>query len=259
MASMIASSKDRAYAHIREKMLDGGLPAGTKLSEVTLAKEIGVSRTPVREAMSQLETEGLIEQIPRLGSFVRKLERRELQELYEIRECMEGYAVSKAAERITAAQLDEIQQLCDHHHTLVRHFRDFGEGAFPADLVKQWVMTDVAFHMLLVRASGSDRVAKIVSDFRILTNLVGHNRKPPDRTFLKSFARTWGEHVRIVRALRRRDGTAARRLVEHHISLAREGALENFDRGRAAQSKPGSADWPESVRRIISQMEQYGR
>jgi DNA-binding GntR family transcriptional regulator len=210
---MMVSSKDRAYTHIREKMLAGGLQAGAKLSEVTLAKEIGVSRTPVREAMTQLETEGLIEQIPRLGSFVRKLERRELQELYEIRECMEGYAASKAAERISPAQLDELQQLCDHHHALVRQFRDSADEQFAPELVKQWVMTDVAFHMLLVRASGSERVAKILSDFRILTNIVGHNRIRPGRSFLTSFARTWREHARIVRALRRRDAEQARKLL----------------------------------------------
>ena len=255
---MAVSQKDRAYAHLREKMLTGGLEAGARLSEVTLAREIGVSRTPVREAMTQLEVEGLIEQIPRLGSFVRKLERRELEELYEIREALEGLATAKAAERITPDQLKQLQDLCDHQLVMARKARVPGATDDP-DFIKQWVMTDVAFHMLLLHASGSGRVSKIVSDFRIMTNICGHNRVSPEESLFASFSRTWGEHTRIVRALRERDAGRARHLMERHIRLARELAMANFDRRRAVEAKLTGGDWPESVRNVISEMEHFGR
>lgn len=249
------SQKERAYTHIREKMLLGDLRAGARLSEVMLAKEIGISRTPVREAMNQLESEGLIEQIPRFGSFVRKLERRELEELYDLRAVLEGYAAARAAHRMTPEQARELGQLCDHMGDLGRQYRESGEMS--ADLSQQWVMADVAFHMLILRASGSDRVTKIVSDFRILTHICGHNRVDPGESIGDSMVRTWREHAGIVEALVGRDAEAADKRIEDHIQLAKESALANFDRAAAPpDGDPGRADWPTSVRKIISEMEQ---
>lgn len=249
------SHKHRAYAHIREKMLLGGFMAGSRLSEVALAKEIGVSRTPVREAMAQLTVEGLIDYVPRLGSFVRKLDRRELQELYEIREVLEGYAARRAAERITPEQLNDMRGLCDGTHAIVCHFRDASRLELDARAAKQWVMADVAFHVLILRASGSERVAKIVSDLRIMTKIHGHNRQSPVRSTLFMMARTWAEHTRVYRALAARDGDRAKELLEKHIRIARNDAMAHFDQEQSLEGD--GPDWPSSVRDLIGQMERY--
>src|SRR6201995_3075492 len=88
---MIASNplREQAYKHIHGKLLAGELPAGHVLSEHSLAREIGISRTPVREAIQRLEQEGVLEQIPRYGTVVRRPERRDLEELYQLREALE--------------------------------------------------------------------------------------------------------------------------------------------------------------------------
>jgi DNA-binding GntR family transcriptional regulator len=257
---MLISQKERAYSHIRDKLLLGGLQAGARLSEVTLAKEIGISRTPVREAMNQLESEGLIEQIPRFGTFVRKLERRELEELYDLRAVLEGYAAARAALRVTPEQVHELHQLCDHMRDLVREYRAGGRPEMSPELSQQWVMADVALHMLILNASGSERVAKIASDSRILTHICGHNRQDPKESVLDGMGRTWREHKEIVRALERRQSDRADELIEAHIQRAKESALANFDRSVSPpDDDPARADWPASVRRVISEMESQQR
>src|SRR5687768_1814024 len=103
---------ERAYRHIRRKLVTGMI-GGERLSEVALAKEIGVSTTPVREAMGRLMSEGLLVKVPGLGSFVRQVGRDELEELYELRQLLESHATFRAATRLTAAQLRELQRFCN--------------------------------------------------------------------------------------------------------------------------------------------------
>src|SRR5580704_7630282 len=105
--------KQHAYKLIRKRLLSGSLPPGGRLSDDALAKELGISRSPVREAISQLTSEGLVEYRPRSGAYVRVPEPRELAEWYETRIALEGFAVMRAAERITEPQLSELAQLSD--------------------------------------------------------------------------------------------------------------------------------------------------
>jgi DNA-binding GntR family transcriptional regulator len=104
-----ASLKQRAYDHIRQKLMSGVLIGGSRISDAELAEEIGISRTPVREAIIQLETEGVIEQIPRFGSFIRMLSREELIHLYELREVLEGHNAAMAAERATPEEVRRLE------------------------------------------------------------------------------------------------------------------------------------------------------
>src|SRR5262245_15044729 len=89
----------RAYEHIQEAILSGHLPAGSVVSEAVLAKSLGISRTPVGEAIRQLAREGLVQQVPRYGTIVKPIDRRELIELYEMRAALESYAAARAAEK----------------------------------------------------------------------------------------------------------------------------------------------------------------
>src|SRR5271169_1260355 len=102
---MLTNLKIHAYEHIRKRLLSGDLAPGASLSPALLAKEIGISHTPVREAISQLESEGLVERLPRLGARVRLIDRRELEELFELRETLEADAAAWAAERISEEQI----------------------------------------------------------------------------------------------------------------------------------------------------------
>src|SRR5258708_6678592 len=105
--------REHAYKHIHGKLLAGEMPAGHVVSEHSLAREIGISRTPVREAIRRLEQEGILEQVPRYGTIVRRPERRDLEELYQLREALEPYAVAQAAGRLGPQDLITLGKLCD--------------------------------------------------------------------------------------------------------------------------------------------------
>ncbi len=96
---------------LREAIVEGLLPPGSRLSEVLLAKQLNVSRTPMREAFSLLEREGLVTVVTRVGAFVRAVSARDVDEIYTVRAALESLAVSLAASKLTAlgrAQLDEV-------------------------------------------------------------------------------------------------------------------------------------------------------
>jgi DNA-binding GntR family transcriptional regulator len=99
MQAREASLQSRVAAQIREGIVTGDYAAGTGLSEVTLSGELGVSRTPVREALKQLATEGLVEIVPRVGTFVATPTRRDINELYGLKEIFEGFAAGLLAPR----------------------------------------------------------------------------------------------------------------------------------------------------------------
>jgi DNA-binding GntR family transcriptional regulator len=105
---MAASLQSRVAAQIREGIVTGDYAAGTGLSEVTLSSELGVSRTPVREALKQLATEGLVDIVPRVGTFVATPSRRDVIELYGLKEIFEGFAARLLAQRADAAAIDEL-------------------------------------------------------------------------------------------------------------------------------------------------------
>ncbi|RYZ64370.1 MAG: GntR family transcriptional regulator, partial [Proteobacteria bacterium] len=90
------TSRQKAYVFIQRKLLEGEIRAGDLVSELALAAEIGMSRTPIREAIGQLELEGLFDKVPRVGTLVRLPDQRELRELYEVREALESHAASVA-------------------------------------------------------------------------------------------------------------------------------------------------------------------
>src|SRR6187431_3293853 len=122
MSSMSLAQK--AYEHLQESVLSGRLRSGTVISEAGLAKELGISRTPVGEAIRQLVREGLVEQVPRYGTIVRSIDRQELIDLYEMREALESFAAAKAATRITGPALERLQQFCDVMERIERELRE---------------------------------------------------------------------------------------------------------------------------------------
>src|SRR5438270_8376094 len=105
---MAASLQSRVAAQIREGIVTGDYAAGTGLSEVTLSSELGVSRTPVREALKQLATEGLVDIVPRVGTFVAAPSRRDVIELYGLKEIFEGFAARLCAQRADPAAIDAL-------------------------------------------------------------------------------------------------------------------------------------------------------
>ena len=118
----------QAYEHIQAEILAGRLSAGSRISEKKIADELGISRTPVGEAIRSLASEGWVEQRPRQGTVVRDFTRREVIELYELREALETFAAGKAAALITDATLSRLDRYCDEMERLRKELAESGAG-----------------------------------------------------------------------------------------------------------------------------------
>ncbi len=226
---MAVSFKERAYQHIRAKLLRGGLASGERLSEEALAAEIGISRTPVREALNRLATEGLATQLPHYGVFVRTFHRDELADLYDLRILLESHAARLAAERRTEKQLVEIQAICERQREVVRAFRRQGGVELDGDLAERQIELDQRFHSIMLEAAHSSPTAKVASDLRLLTQLCGRRRFLPGEHLLRLLARTLRDHYGILRALRSRDGITASARMRHHLQRGKAEGLAAFD------------------------------
>lgn len=225
----VLSNRHRAYAHIRRKMAAGELMMGSHLSEEALAREIGISRTPVREALNRLGTQGFVEHVPNVGTFVKKFTRQELWELLELRELLEGYAAARAAARMGPAQLDELQILCDRMRQVCHKLRTHKQADFPPEAIKRFNLADESFHMILLRASGNAQVERLVEDYGLITNLCRRTFPMPATMRFSTLFWSWAAHVRILRALQAHDDERARRWMSDHISRSKATIMRYFD------------------------------
>ena len=196
------SLSSRVFHTIRENILSGKYATEEELKEKTIGEELGVSRTPVREALRQLELEGLVTIIPNKGAYVVGISQKDIRDIYEIRTRLEGLCARWAACYITKEQLDELEEniyLSDFHTS---------KGNYV-----QVVELDNRFHELLYQASGSKELRHVLSDFH---HYVQRVRKitlaMPERA-----ANSNMEHRKIVEALKEHDADAAERLANEHM------------------------------------------
>jgi DNA-binding GntR family transcriptional regulator len=206
--AVAVSAAARAYAHLKERLLDGRIPGGTLLSENELAQHLGVSRTPVRQAFVQLEGEGFLELYPRRGALVVPVSAAEVEDVFEARLLVEAHCVRRTA-RAGAALAGELQA------TLADQQRALAAGG-PA-----FARADRAFHRVIVAAAGN----------AILTRLYDALRDRQERLAAAALARDparaerlLGEHRAIAEALERGDAESAAHLTATHLRAARESA-----------------------------------
>lgn len=199
---------------LRDAIRRGILKPGERLMEIQLAEELGVSRTPVREAIRKLELEGYVIMMPRRGTYVANLSIRDVNEVFEIRTSLESLSNGLAAERITDEELEQLQRL------LVV----IGKYIEENDMDKI-VETDTKFHDLLYQASRNQRLIGIISNLREqLTRFRTTSMSFPGR--LKE---TLEEHREIVEAIAQGDVKAARKAAEKHMEKSEQTLLSAMD------------------------------
>lgn len=223
---MSSNHSQRAYRHIRKKLLDGSVTPGARLSYGTIGKEIGISATPVREAVGQLASEGFVELVPQLGAVVRELTRDEAIELYELREALESYAAARAAERIGDRQLSELRENLEQSRILTEEVRKSGKAKAGKAIAKKFHALDLSFHMTIIEASRNQRMLKVVGDSHILTRIFQADRHSFSQEILDA---TLSEHSAIESAVRKGDGSAAREAMQRHIRNSLELTLDETD------------------------------
>ena len=196
---------------IRGAIMNGTLQPRERLMEIQMAEELGVSRTPIREALRKLELEGFIVMVPRKGAYVSDLSFKDIADVFEIRAALEGLAAGLAAERITEEELERMERL------LVEK-----QEAITQDDIGKLVEVDTKFHELMYQASRNVRLGSIISNLREqiqrfrLTSL-----SYPGRNKL-----SLEEHKKIVEAIQARDYQLSRQLATEHIENAENVLIE---------------------------------
>jgi GntR family transcriptional regulator, vanillate catabolism transcriptional regulator len=213
---MAEGRKSRAVMELRDMVLAGALPAGARLYEVSLAEELGISRTPVREALAQLEQEGLLERAPSGGYAVRTFTFQDVADALELRGVLEGTAARLAAER--GADATRLRQI-----GLVLAGLDTATGEDSYDF-NAYESLNAEFHMLLAGLSGSDILrAELERADRLpfaspSAFLRGQQEVP---AFRRSLIVAQAQHHAIIEAIEAREGARAEAVAREHARLAR--------------------------------------
>jgi DNA-binding GntR family transcriptional regulator len=252
----MASLAQRAYEHLQEGVLSGRLRSGTVISEAALAKELGISRTPVGEAIRQLVREGLVEQVPRYGTIVRSIDRAELIDLYEMREAIESYAAAKAAELISEPALNRLQQFCDVMENIERELKDAGTIELDEPSLKRFLAADMAFHMLILEASGNRRMIEVVKNMRTVSRIFRMRRAPHQFPVVHKALEF---HRLILGALRTRDREAARKHMSDHIVAGKNETLSRLQPMQDAGAGAVLGELPAEMLKELDDIEQARR
>lgn len=203
--------RELVFETLREAIIDGELPPGERLMEIQVAEELGVSRTPVREAIRKLELEGLVAMIPRKGAYVAGLSMKDVIEVFEIRAALEGLAASLAAERATDDELENLERQLVRTTSLID----------TSDL-NGMVEIDTDFHSLLYTVSRNNRLAQIINNLREQIQRF----RQTSLSFPGRMKEALEEHREIVEAVSSRDPELARRLAQEHIENAENSMMK---------------------------------
>jgi DNA-binding GntR family transcriptional regulator len=200
----------RAYEELRADILTGRIPGGTRLVEASLAEEMQISRTPVREALQKLALEGFVEAIPRVGYFVTQIDEYDVLDLFATRTAIEHIAAQWALQRITDEELQQLEELVLRSEQLVAEGRS-----------EEMIDLDTEFHDVICRAARSKRL------YQISQMLREHMLQLRVRMLhLPNIAqRASGGHSAILAALKAKDGEGLSRAVQTHMDETKDDVL----------------------------------
>jgi DNA-binding GntR family transcriptional regulator len=201
-AQTAGPSGQSVYQQLLDEIRAGTLLPGDRLREIDLASRLGVSRTPVREAIRQLEADGLVTHVPRTGASLRQLDYSEVMELYEMRAVLEGTAARLAARAASEVEIDELE-------ALNQRLAEAGTGEEAARLNR-------LFHATLLDAAKNRFLAKSMTSLHKAMMILGPTTLiESDRAELAD-----AEHRRVLAALKARDGAEAEAAMRAHIEAA---------------------------------------
>ncbi|MBS3938994.1 MAG: GntR family transcriptional regulator [Peptococcaceae bacterium] len=203
--------RDIVHEKLRTAILRGHLPSGERLFDTLLAKQLGVSRTPVREALRMLEQEALIVVTPRRGTIVSSLKQEDAVEIYNLRAVLEGLALRLAADNITPHDISALREKLEKMRPLPENLAGY-------------MAVHAEFNSILIRASRSPRIEQLVASFTgQLRNLRGISLTSPSRQ-----VSAWKEHCAIVDAIELGDAELAEFLARRHVENAKAAYLEQW-------------------------------
>ena len=194
--------RDVVFNTLRQAILRGELKPGERLMEIQLANKLGVSRTPIREAIRKLELEGLVLMIPRKGAEVAEITEKNMLDLLEVRRALEELAVKLACERITEEEIQELKDAADAFQKILS-----------AKDITKIAEADEAFHDVIFKSTGNDRLIQLLNSLReqmYRYRLEYLKREEYHPQLLE-------EHQQIIDRITRKDQSEAAELIDRHI------------------------------------------
>jgi DNA-binding GntR family transcriptional regulator len=195
--------RDQVVALIRQALLDGELRPGDRIVESALARELGVSQTPVREALAALSREGLVIKLDHRGTFVSSLKETELREVLTLRAVLEGYCARLAAERCSPSDLERLEALVDRMST-----------AASAGKISALIERDLEFHRQLYELSGHSLLREVLSGLQQRMRLA---LAFADAVYSADLTDVAESHRTLIDALRQRDPALAEAVAKKHV------------------------------------------
>ncbi len=212
--------RDVVFNTLRQAILKGELKPGERLMEIALAERLGVSRTPIREAMRKLELEGLVVMIPRRGAQVANITERDLNDVLEVRIALENLAIEKACQYMTEEQMEELK-------AAAQKFERSIAGRNPVYLAE----ADEAFHEIIYQASDNRRLKQVLNNLReqIYRYRVEYLKEEEAGKLLIQ------EHRELYNAIRSRDVRKAQEVAFRHIENQRQAIIRSIE----SEQEPG--------------------
>ena len=205
----------KVYSQLKSMILDQNLKSGSKIYQEKLAEDLGISRTPLVNALKKLEQEHLITAIPRKGFYVREFSKEEMVYIFELREVLEGLAVRRASLRISSSQIQKLQNL----FTGLKASEASGS-------VEKYAKEDRRFHHFLIKIGGDDLLSNMLETYSVITfsylvKFRGGLVRPPQETL--------PEHLAIIEAIIKKDPEMAEQTVRLHFKRSREKLIKDFE------------------------------
>lgn len=206
---------ENAYNYILDEILEGNIKSGERIREDIIAEELGMSRTPVREAVNQLCQNGFIHYEKRKGLYCVKLSREEMTDLLELRQVLEEYSYIKCAKRATKEEIADL-------YTTINNFQ-----AMPKEeKMNRHIKCDIQFHISVAEISRSQRLIKYINEIETLLLIVRKNLKKSNREY-EVIELSWDLHYRLVKAVEAGDVQLIRELNREHVKLMQDTQMGN--------------------------------
>ncbi len=208
---------EEVYDLLKQKLTSSEFKPGQSLSEVDIASQLKVSRTPVRNAISRLERDGLVETIPRKGAFIKFLSMMDIVEIFQVRKALEGMAAQLSAKNpdLDLLALDEFES---------SYLSALKENT--NDSLREVFNLGIRFHDFIISSASNRRIERILREFRVQfeisrASFLNHRQDVQPSRAVQSIE----EHLGIINALKRRDGDLAEALLKEHITNAQRHIL----------------------------------
>ena len=218
--------REKILETIRDAILKGTMKPGERVSEPDLAERFGISRTPIREAFRQLESEGYLQVVPRKGAVVASLSERDIEEFYAIKIILEGFAARMAADKLTEKEIERLESINERLHKIA------SEGD-----VKTFFRVHNEFHEVFIKAAGNEKLSEMINQLVMkFKRLRLASLSQPGRMEVSI-----EDHSDMIQAFKDHDGNRADSLIRHAATIGAEVLIQSMTQGETAKGKVSSS------------------